>query len=261
MLPKGHLVDVATGHGKFAVAARDLGWQVTAFDARTVRFPDESGIDFVQADVRDFVFPESATAVSILGLLYHLELPAVRDLLARTSHLPTILDTHVAIHADDVVDGVAGRQFWENQERPTASVGNAHSFWPTELELTKLLLEAGYASIWRHVPSHRPDRTFWLCLPSGAPRLDQWEAFVDASTLDEDDLFARVRKRTSRPTTSHADALALQAEEGPSADRMAELEARLASKERELAALRVSHERLAGHPAVKVLRRVRQLRR
>ena len=50
----GRLVDLGTGHGKFARVTRDLGWRVTAVDVRTERMPRDSGIEWVQSDVRDF---------------------------------------------------------------------------------------------------------------------------------------------------------------------------------------------------------------
>lgn len=70
----GRLLDLGTGHGRFAQAAKEMGWQVTAVDARGERFPWTGGIEWIVSDVRDFEFgPGDYDCVSFLGLFYHLD--------------------------------------------------------------------------------------------------------------------------------------------------------------------------------------------
>lgn len=162
----GRLLDLGTGHGKFALLATNMGWKVTAVDARTERMPEHQAIEWVRSDVRSFTFdPAEFDCIAILGLLYHLELDAQLALLGRCSGTTAIIDTHVALRAEHSERGFEGRVFEEETEAPTAAWGNERSFWPTEESLVRMLREAGYTSL-KLVPPYRPDRTFWLCLPA-----------------------------------------------------------------------------------------------
>lgn len=170
-LARGKLLDLACGHGAFSLVAHELGWDVTAVDVRTARMPPMEGIRWVEADVRDF--PVSGyDCIALLGLLYHLELPAQQDLLRRCSGTPTIIDTHVALHAEIEEDGYEGRHFDELAGRSekewkhsgTASWGNRQSFWPTEESLVRMLHDCGFRRVWTLTPWYMDDRTFWFCL-------------------------------------------------------------------------------------------------
>jgi hypothetical protein len=161
-LRPGRLVDVGAGHGGFALIARELGWEVTAVDARTERMPMTPGIEWVQADVREFPL-DGYDCIAILGLLYHLELGDQLGLLARAAGTPTIIDTHVALRATHEERGYPGRTFTEDLEAPTASWRNPTSFWPTEDGLVRILHDSGFRTILKLVPPYREDRTFWVC--------------------------------------------------------------------------------------------------
>ena len=170
-LRPGKLVDLGTGHGAFAIIAKDLGWEVTAVDARTVRMPMVAGIEWVHADVREFDI-SGFDCISLLGLLYHLEYADVRALLQRCAGTPTILDTHTARKVDQVVDGYEGQAFREIEDysperladTPTASWGNESSWWPTRQALVRLLQDVGFQTILVLDPPTQADRTFYLCL-------------------------------------------------------------------------------------------------
>ena len=150
----GRLLDLGTGHGEFALIAQELGWQVTAVDARTTRMPMAPGIEWVEADVREYDVG-GFDCIALLGLLYHLEYADVRDLLRRCAGTPTIIDTHTALNVNRVEDGFEGRVFVEiadyTPERladtPTASWGNATSWWPTRQALVRMLRDSGYRTI------------------------------------------------------------------------------------------------------------------
>ena len=157
-----HLVDLATGHGKFAIEAKAQGWRVTAVDGRIERMPDVPGIEWIQADVRKYEIP-NADCISVLGLLYHLELESQLSLLRACAGTPTIVDTHVARRVTTTVGGYEGHMFWEDQSAPTASIGNEHSFWPSEAALLQIFADVGFTNVYARVPWYLEDRTFWLC--------------------------------------------------------------------------------------------------
>lgn len=159
----GRLLDVAAGHGAFSIAASELGWKVTAVDARSDRFPSVAGIDWIEADLRTFKI-EGFDVICLLGILYHLQLDDQLDLLRRCAGTPTIIDTHTTQRADTTSDGYQGWLFQEHREASTASWGNIQSFWPTRPALDAMLADCGYRFVFRLEPEYYPDRTFYLCL-------------------------------------------------------------------------------------------------
>lgn len=166
----GRYLDLATGHGLFALTAQGLGWDVTAVDVRTQRWPDDRGIEWIESDVRDFNIEPGFDCIGLLGLLYHLELKDQLELLRRCAPTPLILDTHIATVATIELDGYAGTTFDEgDMTAPTASWGNPTSFWPTRESLFRMLHAAGYTSIYERTPFYEDDRTFWLCLSESYP--------------------------------------------------------------------------------------------
>jgi hypothetical protein len=160
------LLDLGAGPCIFAAIARDMGWVVTAVDARTERLPapdKRAGITFVEADIRSFD-PSGFDTVAILGLLYHLPLEEQRALLTACSYTRVILETQV--HTPGFVppaaepwgrkvvvrQGLEGVVFPERkggalEGNPMASVGNPTSFWLTEPSLLELIDSCGYRSI------------------------------------------------------------------------------------------------------------------
>lgn len=167
----GHLVDLGTGHGRFACAAADLGWEVTAVDARIDRFPDDPRPRWVEADVRT-VDLAGYDLVACLGLFYHLDLDDQLDLLARAAGRPMILDTHLdhGTHEHELSEqrtpreGYTGR-FYREPYALTSAVGNRASFWPTLPTFHRMLHEAGFVTVLTLEPWYLGDRTFFLALP------------------------------------------------------------------------------------------------
>jgi hypothetical protein len=174
LFPPGRLVDLACGTGVFSIAASEMGWDVTAVDARTERMPMTPGISWVQQDVRT-VEVQGYDVVALLGLLYHLELPDQLDLLRRCSGKVTILDTHHSLRPTHLDQGYAGHTFHElpvGREEdlastPTAAWGNPISFWATQPDLVRMLRDCGYQTVLALVPPNLENRTFYLCLPAG----------------------------------------------------------------------------------------------
>jgi SAM-dependent methyltransferase len=186
LLNPGRMLDLGAGKGNFSVAAAQLGWAVTAVDARTVRWPDPDAepdphlsalirkIDWVQADVREFpIEPDRYDLICILGLLHHLEVSDQVSLLQRCSAVPTLLDTRIAkaiVDREGPYEGMLVREHGETREErdavPQASWGNPLSFQHTEESLLRLVMDCGYIKLLPMRPPHRRDYTFYLCLPA-----------------------------------------------------------------------------------------------
>lgn len=170
LFPVGSCVDLGTGHGSFARQAAKLGWAVTAVDARTERFPTDSRITWIHADVRAFGLT-GYDVILCLGLFYHLALEDQLDLLKRASGRPLIIDTHVdhGVHKHGLsevvtVQGYSGRLYKE-PNRVTSSWGNTESFWPTLQSFHEMLAQCGFGTVLTLEPWIVGDRTFFLALP------------------------------------------------------------------------------------------------
>lgn len=181
-LPPGRLLDLATGHGTFALVAQGLGWDVTAVDARTTRMPATEGVKWIQADVREFPIG-GFDVVTVFGLLYHLDLEAQLDLLSRCHPALTLIDTHVSSRPTTILDGYLGHYFEEEQEDPRASWGNPVSFWPTEESLCRMLFEAGFSAVHKvEPPPVTADRTFYVASTRRHEELDAVLAGFNAAS-------------------------------------------------------------------------------
>lgn len=160
VISKGEsMADLGAGPCIFAKRGRDAGYKVTAVDGRNERIPDDlgEGIEFVQADIRNFVL-DGFDVIAILGLLYHLTLEEQIDLIGRAKGATVILDTQIhdpAAYTDaasdewtrtlvETNDGYSGILFPEG-ENPMASLEPQLSFWHTEESLLRMLDNAGFA--------------------------------------------------------------------------------------------------------------------
>jgi hypothetical protein len=232
----GHLLDLATGHGGFALLAHELGWRVTAVDARTERWPDHDGIEWVQADVREFQIGGDVDCINVPGLFYHLEVGDQLDLLKRCSVAPTILETHVSLKPDREEMGYLGHLFDEGEIGPTSSWGNPFSFWPTEESLVRMLHDSGFTSVYVRTPQFRAGRNFYLALSEAEPSARA--SLVENYRTHEAPLGTR----------------ALDPEQ-----TVRELELALRQAQEEAATYRDNYESLRAHPVVRALRQTRRL--
>jgi SAM-dependent methyltransferase len=179
------MLDLGAGKGQFSLTAAKLGWEVTAVDARTVRWPDPKAeknpnrvklirsVRWVQADVREFPIGDGEyDLICILGLLHHLEVADQVALLKRSAGTLTLLDTRIAktiVDREEPYEGMLIREHGQTREErdavAQASWGNPLSFQHTEESLLRLVLDCGYVKMMQMRPPHRQDYTFYLCLP------------------------------------------------------------------------------------------------
>jgi hypothetical protein len=184
-LAPGKLLDLGAGKGNFSMSAASLGWQVTAVDVRTVRWPEVDpssqakmaalmdAITFVESDVREFTIGRAEyDLICILGLLHHLEVPDQINLIRKCAGTPLLIDTRIASAEIDSFGDYRGMLIKEHgdtreerDEVATASWGNETSFRHTEESLTRLLRDAGYPVVFQARPPHRREYTFYLALP------------------------------------------------------------------------------------------------
>ena len=184
-LAPGKLLDLGAGKGNFSMSAAAFGWEVTAVDVRTVRWPEIDSqatpelaallesITFVHSDIREFAIGRNEyDLICILGLLHHLEVPDQVALIRKCTGTPLLIDTRIASAEVDAVGDYRGmliKEHGESREErdevPTASWGNETSFRHTEESLTRLLRDCGYPIVFQARPPHRREYTFYLALP------------------------------------------------------------------------------------------------
>jgi SAM-dependent methyltransferase len=159
----GRVIDLACGTGMFAVLAADLGWQVTAVDARSRPWADLR-VTWRQQDIRDTDL-NGFDLVLCLGIFYHLELADQVKLLGKCSGTPLILDTHMSMSGAETEGGYAGHWYPE-PDGVLSAWRNTRSWWPSLRSLKDMLTAAGYGTVNVLEPwYHGGDRTFFTCLP------------------------------------------------------------------------------------------------
>jgi SAM-dependent methyltransferase len=183
-LKPGKMLDLGTGPGHYSIDAARLGWEVTAVDARTMRTPkaEEENpkraelirqINWVQADVREFLINGEYDLVCVFGILHHLEVDDQVKILSRCSDTLTLMNVRIAPEITTAEGPYEGRYHNEpgetREERdqlPAVSWGNEVSFLHTEESLLRLIRDCGYSKAMPMRPPHSPNYTFYLCLPS-----------------------------------------------------------------------------------------------
>jgi ubiquinone/menaquinone biosynthesis C-methylase UbiE len=183
-LKPGQMLDLGAGSGSFSMAAAQLGWEVTAVDARTIRMQEANADDnserarlirsirWVESDVRDFPIEDGEyDLICVLGLMHHLEIEDQLNLMKRCSNTLTILDCKVApeiVVTEGPYEGFYYREMGETPEErdkiPVASWGNETSFRHTEESLIRLLHNCGYDKVMAMRPPHHAAYTFYLAL-------------------------------------------------------------------------------------------------
>jgi 2-polyprenyl-3-methyl-5-hydroxy-6-metoxy-1,4-benzoquinol methylase len=187
-LKPGKMLDLGAGAGNFSLPAAQMGWDVTAVDARNMRTPTPEkkanskqaelvrSVRWVESDIREFPIKRGEyDLICILGLMHHLEIEDQLKLLKQCSDTLTLLDVRIApeiVVSEGPYEGLYFHERGESQEQrerlPQASWGNAVSFHHTEESLIRLVRDCGYANVMPMRPPHERNYTFYLCLPSSS---------------------------------------------------------------------------------------------
>lgn len=185
-LKPGKMLDLGAGPGHFSLIAAQLGWEVTAVDARNARTPDPEAeedperarlirsVKWIEADVREFLVRDGEyDLICVFGLLHRLGLDDQIKLLKHCSVTLTLLDTRIApeiVVTEGLYEGLykhePGETPEERDEIPWAAWGNELSLIHTEESLLRLLRGCGYGKAMGMKPPHSSNYTFYLCLPS-----------------------------------------------------------------------------------------------
>lgn len=161
-LDKPNLLDIATGHGKYAIAAALAGYKVTAFDSRPDRIPSYyKGIQWKIADLKEFCY-RGYEVVNCLGIFYHLTLEGQLKLLSDLRDTPLIImDTHLSTYALRVMPGgYEGSDFEEVLTDPRSSFDDPVAFWHNRKSFLKILKDSGYKII--EEVEQIPNRSFYV---------------------------------------------------------------------------------------------------
>ncbi|MCK6459696.1 MAG: class I SAM-dependent methyltransferase [Planctomycetes bacterium] len=167
------ILDLGCGEGVYAIEAALRGAQVLAIDARSERMREGaavaerhglSNVRFAQEDVRRVSRATHGEfdVVLMLGILYHLDMPDVLDVLANVCARLLVIDTLVTLAPDTEFRGYRGQRVREHADddpaevrraRQLKSIDNAHSFRFAKDALVRALRDAGFTTV---VECHAP---------------------------------------------------------------------------------------------------------
>lgn len=186
-LTPGNLLDVGAGKGNVSLVAAGLGWQVTAVNADTQRWPERDeaadpeltalhdSITFLQADVRQLNIERHAYDLICITGLHDLDVPDQIALVRKCAGTPLLVDAHVASAQSDAFGdyrGMLSQVHSETREaRDSGAAGSSQqtsAFLHTEESLVRLLRDCGYAIVFQTRPPYRQDYTFYFALPAAA---------------------------------------------------------------------------------------------
>ncbi len=180
------VLDMGTGHGKFAIHMRNKGFKVTAVDGRSTRIPfNEKNIRWVVMDIMDFSLIGYDT-VLFCGLLYHLTLKQQLEILKQIDCKTLIINTHFAeLQGDKILNefqkdklsmpnsghgskykGLIYKEcddLDELESRPLAALNEKEAFWPTLESLEDMVRSVGFTSFEVLTPYIFENRTFIIC--------------------------------------------------------------------------------------------------
>jgi hypothetical protein len=169
------LLDLASLEGIFGLEFALRGARVVSLEGRAENLAKTAfardclglaNLEVRQGDVREVSVGRDGRfdVVLCLGILYHVEDPALFEFVMRLGEMTTrllIVDTHVALRARSSVswggETWSGRRRVEHapgstadqvRDRRWASLDNPTAFWLTEASLLRLLTRAGFTSIY-----------------------------------------------------------------------------------------------------------------
>ena len=200
------VLDLACLEGQFAIEFALHGAEAVAVEGRELnlrktRFAVESlglkNVDVRKADVRDLNAAEYGMfdVVFCLGLLYHLDVPDVMELVESISDVCrgiAVIDTHLSLRPNSWASWKGNRyrgEYWreylprtraEEEERSVwASIGNDHSFLFSRASLTNLLRHTGFTSAYECLNPYECHSGDWPKLP----RNGEWAEWKDRTTF------------------------------------------------------------------------------
>ena len=209
------VLDLACGEGVYALETALRGHPVHAVDGRTERmqqgeeFARRLQLDhlrFEQQDVRQITAESHGQfdIIYFLGILYHLDVPdsfQVLENLGRMCQRFLIIDTHISLEPNRKVEykgqiyhGIREREHEENdpesvrRSRLLMSLDNPYSFWFSRECLSRVLLHAGFTSVYEcHAPLdhlRRADRVTFVACKGEPVRLATYP-WINERTEDE----------------------------------------------------------------------------
>lgn len=157
MLPDGGTVwDLGCLEGGYALEFARAGYNTTGIEVNDVNmeccrfikeqcWPYDTGLEFVQEDVRNMADLGQCDVVFCAGLLYHLDDPVgFLDLIGRVARKGVIIQTHVSLAPDAERDGYEGHWYQDTPGERWGSHGNETSFWLSSPDLMHAIREAGF---------------------------------------------------------------------------------------------------------------------
>lgn len=177
---KLNLVDSATGHGKYAIIARDYGFNVTAFDSRNTRVPiNELNIKWEICNITDFDY-SNFDVIVLSGILYHMDINMILDLFNKIKNSKAkylIINTHFIVTKENKVTNskfTLSKSFIEKEyemctydegdlSSPLSAFSNTISHWLTLDSIEKLLNNSNFTDNSMLLPLVQDDRCFIFC--------------------------------------------------------------------------------------------------
>jgi SAM-dependent methyltransferase len=169
------VLDLGCAHGHYSIELASRGAQVLGIEGRTSWLEQAnrnkqnaslSNVEFVQDDVRNLSKAKYGEfdIVLCLGLLYHLDAPAVFDFVGKVAEVCSdfaVFETHFA-KTPILSHEWQGRRYWgaSTVEHPVgasqvdklkvvgASLDNNQSFWFTQASLCNILRHVGFTSVY-----------------------------------------------------------------------------------------------------------------
>ena len=228
------ILDLACGEGVYSIEAGLRGAEVIGIDGRTERMQQGNAIAarlklqrvrFEQQDIRNVSQATHGAfdVVYLLGILYHLHVPDVFNVLTNVRDLAralVVIDTHIALRPETQAEHrgrtYAGRLFREHEDadeeavrraRLLASLDTTFSFWFTKPDIVRLLVDLGFTAVLEaHAPLEpgKPDDRITLVAMKG----EQFPlaAYPWINDLSEDAIEEAISKRAAAAAGTHSQA-------------------------------------------------------
>jgi 2-polyprenyl-3-methyl-5-hydroxy-6-metoxy-1,4-benzoquinol methylase len=218
------ILDLGCGEGVYALEAGLRGAQVLAIDARPERLEQGrqiaqqlnlSNVQFIQDDVRHISKEKLGefNVVYFLGLLYHLDIPDVFQVVEKVYELCrgfAIIDTHISLDAYLKVDyknvEYFGSKYKEHSKtdpvevkaaRQLASLDNKESFWFSQESLIRLLYNTGFTTVFVcHAPPEPNKPEDRLTLVASKGRKEWIASYPWLNNLTEKEVAELLKEKT-----------------------------------------------------------------